>query len=67
MVGAKDRTVGVANSQAFFAGAKAVGANVTLRITPGSGHMMMGDAAPLKAVGDLIDGRHDSDLPKPQS
>jgi pimeloyl-ACP methyl ester carboxylesterase len=67
MVGAKDKTVGVANSQAFFAGAKTVGAKVTLRIAPGSGHMMMGDTAPLQAVGDLIKGRHDSDLAGPQS
>jgi pimeloyl-ACP methyl ester carboxylesterase len=67
MVGSKDNTVGVPNSQAFYAGAKAVGANVTLRIAPGSGHMMMGDAAPLQAVGDLVNGRHDGDALKPQS
>jgi pimeloyl-ACP methyl ester carboxylesterase len=66
MVGAKDNTVGVANSQAFFAGAKAAGANVTLRIAPGSGHMMMGDVAPLQSVRDLIDG-HLSDVAGPQS
>jgi pimeloyl-ACP methyl ester carboxylesterase len=54
MVGAKDNTVGVASSQAFFASARAAGANVTLQVVPGSGHMMMGDAAPLAAVQALI-------------
>jgi pimeloyl-ACP methyl ester carboxylesterase len=65
MVGAKDNTVGVPNSQAFFVAAKAAGADVTLRIIPGAGHMMMGDPAPLQAVQDLITTRHDEDASRP--
>jgi predicted esterase len=53
MVGSNDHTVGVANSQSFYAGAKAAGANVTLQVVKGSGHMMLGDATPLKVAADL--------------
>jgi pimeloyl-ACP methyl ester carboxylesterase len=67
MVGAKDNTVGVANSQTFYDAAKAAGAQVSLVIVPGAGHMMLGSPAALNTVLVMAGTRHDGDAPRPQS
>ena len=66
MVGAKDNTVGVDNSTRFQVAAQAAGAQATLEVVPGAGHMMMDDPAALNGVRTLTD-RHDQDPAGPHS